>query len=105
MRRRLGEQKPFLRYQAGFCFLFVNDGVFKQNVTNVLGSDFVPHLWAFIDADAHPSGVPESLVDGTNLYIMFTSSPKRARWKPLMKCTDCAVIVMNTWSVDEIRQA
>jgi hypothetical protein len=105
MRRRLGEQKPFLWYQAGLCYIFVKDGVFKENAANVLGSDFAPFLWAFIDADARPSGVPESLVDHTNLYIMFTSYPKRDRWKPLMKCTNCAEIVMNTWSVDEIRQA
>ncbi len=29
MRRRLGEQKPFIWYQGSNCILFVEDGVFK----------------------------------------------------------------------------
>ena len=55
--------------------------------------------------DARSTGVPEELVYDTNLYIVFTSSPKRDRWKPLKKCTTCAVIVMNTWLLEEIRLA
>lgn len=31
--------------------------------------------------------------------------PERARWKTLTKCTLRAVIIMNTWSLGEIRQA
>jgi hypothetical protein len=56
--------------------------VFQQNVKSVSADDFAPFLWAFIDADACSTGVPEELVYDTNLYIMFTTSPKRDRWKP-----------------------
>jgi hypothetical protein len=79
--------------------------VFQQDVESVCVDDFALFLWAFIDADGLSTGIPEKLVYETNLYIMFTSSPKRDRWKPLTKCTDCVEIIMNTWSVEEIRQA
>jgi hypothetical protein len=76
--------------------------VFQQDVERVSAGDFAPFLWAFIDADARPTGVLERLVGNTNLYIMFTTSPKRQRWKTLSNCTKCAVIIMNPWSLEEI---
>ncbi|KAF8503491.1 hypothetical protein F5888DRAFT_1887108 [Russula emetica] len=48
VRRRLGEQKPFLWYRAGFCFLFVKEGVFRQDVESVSADGFAPFLWAFV---------------------------------------------------------
>jgi len=105
IRRRLGEQKPFLWYLGGYCYLYVEDGVFEQPVERVRPRVFAPYLWAFVDADARPTGIPEHLVYHTNLYIMFTTSPNRDRWKRLAKYTSCMVIIMNTWSLEEIRQA
>jgi hypothetical protein len=105
VRRRLGEQKPFLWYLDGVCFLFVEDGVFQQDVNSVSANDFAPFLWAIIDADGHLPGVHEKLLCDTNLYIIFTTSPKRDRWKPLTKYTNCAVIIMNPWFLEEIRLA
>jgi hypothetical protein len=105
VRRRLGEQKPFLWYLDGVCFLFVEDGVFQQDVNSVSAFDFEPFLWAFLDADTR-SAIPEKLAGfRTNLYIIFTTSPKRDRWKPLTKYTNCAVIIMNPWFLEEIRLA
>ncbi|KAF8506809.1 hypothetical protein F5888DRAFT_37159 [Russula emetica] len=107
VRRRLGERKPFLWLRGSFCFLFVEDGVFERLVDHVSGGDFVPFLWAFVDADGRP-GIPDELVHETNLYIIFTTSPNRERWKrwkPLRKKTNCAVIIMNTWSLEEIHLA
>jgi RHS (Retrotransposon Hot Spot) family protein len=86
--------------------LFVKEGVFQQDVESVSADGFAPFLWAFVDADARPDGVPKKLFDlHTNLYIMFTTSPKRERWKALMMCTICAEIIMNTWSLEEMRMA
>ena len=76
--------------------------VFQQNVMSVSADDFAPFLCAFIDADARSTSVPEKLVYDTNLYIMYTTSPERDRWKSLTKCTKCAVIIMNTWFLEEI---
>ena len=58
VRRRLGEQEPFLWYQDGNCFLFIKDGVYQQSFENVNASDFMPFLWAFFDADGRESGIP-----------------------------------------------
>jgi hypothetical protein len=88
------------------CFLFVKDGVFKRRVGDVSADNFAPFLWAFIDTDGSPSGVPETLGGhDTNLYIIFITYPKRQGWKTLTKCTSCVEIIMNTWSLEEIRQA
>jgi hypothetical protein len=56
VRRRLGEQKPFLWYRGGVCFLFAEDGVLEQD-------DSVVFLWAIIDADASSTGIPEKLIE------------------------------------------
>jgi len=97
VRRCLGEQtrNPFLLYKNGNCFLFVEDGVFQQDVKNISAWDFAPFLRTFIDADECPTGIPERLAGNTNLYIMFTTSPGRQRWKPLTKGSTCAEIVMS----------
>ena len=50
--------------------------MFQQNVEDVYAGDFVPFLWAFIDADAR-STVPEKLAGfHTNRYII--SPPLRS---------------------------
>jgi hypothetical protein len=80
--------------------------VFQRNLENISARKFAPYLWAFIDADGNPSGVPEKLGGfNTNLYVIFPTSPKRERWKTLTKCTECGEIIMNTWFLEEIRQA
>jgi hypothetical protein len=80
--------------------------VFKQGVESVSAEDFAPYLWAFVDADARPTGVPEKLGgSNTSPYIMFTTFPKRERWKTLTKCTECAEIIMDTWFLGETRLA
>jgi len=79
--------------------------VFKLPVESVYGGEFAPFLWAFIEAD-EDSGVPKSLVcNGTNLYIIFPTSPKRPRWKLLTQLTAFAEIIMNPWSLEEMHQA
>ena len=60
------------------------------------------HSFGLSSICACPTGVPERLDgDTTNLYIMFTTSPERQRWKSLTKTTSCAEIIMNTWFLEE----
>jgi len=107
VRRSLGDRRPFLWYRNGICFVFVEDGVYQQHVAEKFSAnDFVPLLWTFVDADACPAGVPEKLAGSdANLFIMFTTAPKRERWKTLMKCKSCMVIIMNPWFWGEMEQA
>jgi hypothetical protein len=37
--------------------------VFQQDVESVSASDFTLFLWAFIDADARSTGIPEKLIE------------------------------------------
>jgi hypothetical protein len=79
--------------------------VYQKPVVDVRGRHFMPFLWAFVDSDEHTSGVPETLGGhSTNLYIIFTTFPKRQQWKCLEKCTASAQIVMNPWSLEEMHQ-
>jgi len=48
-----------------------------DKMSSVSARDFAPFLWAFIDTDARPTGVPENFLSKTNLCIMFITSPKR----------------------------
>ena len=102
VRRRLGEQKPFLLFRGNMCFLFVKEGVYEKKLEDVDASRFAPFLWAFIDADSHSAGIPAVLIDDTNLYIMFTTSPESMRWKTLSRSTALIVVVMNSWFPREI---
>ena len=78
--------------------------MYTQGLASVVLELFVQTLWTFVDADGSPLGVPERLL-GPNVFIMFTTTPKEERWKTLSKTTACSVIVMNTWSQEEIRRA
>jgi hypothetical protein len=105
-RRRLGEEKPFMWYRERVCYIFVKDGVFTLPVNGILGSQFKPFLWTFIEADEHSTGVPDGFISNyTNLYMIFPTFPEELRWKPLTKCTSVARIIMNPWSLEEMHQA
>jgi len=61
---------------------------------------------AFVDVDDRNSGIPETLIGHkTKLFIVFVTSPMRQRWKRLSKCMNHVVIIMNPWSLEEMRQA
>ncbi len=80
--------------------------MFKLRVEDVNTDAFAPFLWAFIDADERKFGVPERLAGhDTKLYIIFVTYPERQRWSCLESCTSNVEIVMNPWSLEEIRQA
>ena len=105
VRRRLGEARPFLWYIAKEWHLFVEAGVFR--FPGPLEPElFAPFMWAFVDADDSPTQFPEEIsVSYTQLFTIFTTSPKRERWKPLMKNKWGIRLIMNPWSWDEICQA
>ncbi len=80
--------------------------MYQLCVEDVSADKFVPFLWAFVHADDQEFGIPGSLASrNTKLYIILITSPKRQWWKRLEKCTDDFVIVMNPWTLEEMRQA
>ena len=49
----LVKKKPFLLVFKWPCFLFIKDGVFKQDVERVGAHEFMPFLRAFIEVDSN----------------------------------------------------
>ena len=101
LRRRLGEQKPVILYYADRCFLLVADGVYEKP-EKILPNVFKRIVWTLVDS----LGVfPNYLVEqGTRLFVIFTTSPNRIRWKDLNKSTYRTVCIMNSWSREEMDQ-
>ena len=106
VRRCLGEARPFLWYIAKEWHLFVEAGVFTFP-GRLHPQLFSPFMWAFVDADDSPTHFPDEIsVSYTQLFTIFTTSPKRERWKPLMMKNKWGIrLIMNPWSWDEICQA
>jgi hypothetical protein len=97
---------PFIWYRSNRCFLFVEEGVFVKNLQDVDVSSFAPFLWAFVDADNSPSGVPPLFADSASkLFTIFVSFPRKGRWMPLENTTETVVVYMRPWTEDEIVQA
>ena len=105
VRRRLGEAKPFLWYFAARWYLFVQDGVFEY--PGLLNSTlFARYIWAFVDGDESPSGVPPGLTAvESKLFTIFTSFPSEDRWKPVTKNTYPITLIMNPWTWEEMTKA
>ena len=65
-------------WRPGVRFLFVKDGVFQKDVESVSAGNFAPFLWAFIDADPRPTGVPEKLACHTTTLFIYVHHLSRA---------------------------
>ena len=64
VRRRLGEAKPFLWHFSKQWYLLVEDGVFQVPTGCLDPTLFARCIWAFVDVDHSPSGVPSDLTMG-----------------------------------------
>jgi hypothetical protein len=106
IRRRLSEKKPFIWYDsAGYCVLFVEEGVFSQKLQDIVISPFVPYMWTFV-VDNYQSGIPPLLTRrDTSLFNIYTTSVPSNIWKRMRKTTYCAVAIMNPWTREEMAKA
>jgi len=106
IRRRLGEKKPFVWFDGGNCYLFVEEGVFSQKLEDIAISPFVPYMWTFVDVVCYQSGIPTLLTrrDTSHFNIYTTPVPSNI-WKHMRKTTYCAVAIMNPWTREEIAKA
>ncbi|PPQ84738.1 LOW QUALITY PROTEIN: hypothetical protein CVT26_014748 [Gymnopilus dilepis] len=129
-----GEGKPILWHlptessghhpvMGGALFLFVAEGVFRVPA-EFCCVDFCRRVWTLVDADATPalallgptssnamamarSGLPVSLdlvLHGSNLEMIYVSSPQGARWRRLDETTSPTVCLMEAWTREEMRQ-
>ena len=113
-------------------FLFVAEGVFRVPA-EFCCVDFCRRVWTLVDADAgapgadgdelegesdgdgdgtHRGSAPDSglpvpvdlVLHGSNLEVIYVSSPQRARWKRLRKTTSPTVCLMEVWTREEMWQ-
>ena len=99
------QKKPVIIYWRGTCWLFVQEGVFKQP------PDFEPTyyqivIWTLVDSTDAPSGPPMGLVArGTQHFILYSTSPTPSRWGKIHQTMFLTVCVMNPWTKAEIDKA
>ena len=66
---------------------------------------FEQFIWTLVDCD-EAQGVPESLVPhGTQLFVIFSTTPSRDRWSRLHKTVRPITAIMNPWKRKEILRA
>ncbi|KAF8350326.1 hypothetical protein F5887DRAFT_944842 [Amanita rubescens] len=100
------QKKPVILYSNGTCWLFVEEGVFKQP-TNFEPSYYKTVIWTLLDsADAPPTGPPMGLIThGTQHFVLYTTSPTPSRWAKIHQSMHRTVCVMNPWTKAEIHRA
>lgn len=106
LRRRLAEKKPTIWYYTnGSSYLFLAGRVY-QLPPGFYYNSFKRGVWALVDADTSSGGAPCALTRiGVLLFLVYASSPDKARWKSFTKTRMTAQIIMNPWSKEEIHQA
>ena len=104
IRRRLGEAKPFIWYYDSHWYLFVEGGVF--HIPCLLPSLFRPYIWTFIDANNIEDGFLVRYAQRkSKLFILFTTSPDKKHWSPLLPNSNPETLIMNPWTWDEMEKA
>ncbi|PPQ84750.1 LOW QUALITY PROTEIN: hypothetical protein CVT26_014689 [Gymnopilus dilepis] len=120
-----GEGKPILWHlptessghhpvMGGALFLFVAEGVFRVSA-EFCCVDFCRRVWTLVagpnEFERHGDGPSPSLpvsldlvLHGSNLEMIYVSSPQGARWRRLEKTTSPTVCLMEAWTREEMRQ-
>ncbi|KAF8310229.1 hypothetical protein F5887DRAFT_1067704 [Amanita rubescens] len=105
LRRRLAERKAVIWYREGSCLLFVEEGVYRSP-HNFSPSFFHKFVWTVVDSDESKEGIQSNLVPhGTRLFMIYSTSPSKERWKRLHKTVSVMNIIMNPWTRTEISYA
>jgi len=102
--RCLGDKQPIIWYQSGNYYYLSENGVTIIDAT--LHQSDVKYTWCFVDAVSAPSGLPDTMyIEASQLFPIYVTSPKGARWKGLSQGRIPAVFIMNPWTLAEIEKA
>jgi hypothetical protein len=59
-----------------------------------------------VDSDQSSEGAPPHLLcPGTRLYVIYVTSPRKARWERMNKTVRDVRVIMNPWTKKEINIA
>ncbi|EDR03255.1 uncharacterized protein LACBIDRAFT_307487 [Laccaria bicolor S238N-H82] len=106
LRRCFAERRPVIWYFKQRCHLFVEEGVYEMP-NDFQRAELKSFIWTFVDSDEDSVGIPDYLVPrGTPLFVIFSTSPRRARWSRLHKTVMAPLVaIMNPWKRKEILRA
>ncbi|KAI0280169.1 hypothetical protein BGY98DRAFT_964997 [Russula aff. rugulosa BPL654] len=106
LRRSLSERRPTIFRYRNEPYIFVEDGVFYMRDRFQL-AQYKSVVWALVDADESPNGVPEEFVGrNTSFYVIFPTSLATENWSRIeTTSTSNVVIIMEPWSRGEIHRA
>ncbi len=100
--RRLVDRKSVIWYRNQACYLFSKEGVFRSP-TDFPSTGFRFFVWTLVDSDQSSEGAPPHLLSpGTRLYVIYVTSPRRARWARMNKTVRDVRLIMNPWTKREI---
>ena len=94
------KKKPVILYLNGTCWLFVEEGVFKQP-TDFYSGYYKIVIWTLVDSvDGDDWGPPRRLIShGTRHFVLYTTL---LGWDKIHQSMRRAVCVMNPWTKAEI---
>jgi hypothetical protein len=103
--RRLAEKRPLIWLYKEVYYLFLTEGVYELP-ERFQRAYFRSIVWALIDSEESPSGVPQGLASlGTRVFTIYATSPASEQWKRLHKSLNEKVVIMNPWTREEIHRA
>lgn len=107
IRRYLAEKKPFIWYGKGFCYIFVDEGVFEApDPEHYYPTYFPTFVRTLVDADESAAATPQTLAGSVAMrhFLIYITDPRKERWqwKRLQKTTVTMRFIMNPWKRKEI---
>ena len=100
------QKKPVILYSHGTCWLFVDEGVFKQP-NNFLSTYYRIVIWTLVDSMDVSLSVPGIGLTayGTQHFILYTTFPDLSSWDKVHQSMFRGICVMNPWTKAEIHKA
>ncbi|KAL6300213.1 hypothetical protein BKA93DRAFT_752871 [Sparassis latifolia] len=103
--RRLAGRKATILHRGRENILFVQEGVYEFCDTKFYRY-FDADVWALVDSDIAPDGLPRSLVRReAALFVVFATFPSEQRWECVLESASQILVTMNPWTRWEIHQA
>jgi hypothetical protein len=100
--RCLAARRSVIWHRGPKTYYFTDTGV---QVVDMQDIEPPPGTWCFVDS-AHATEVPTLVCDGDEeLFPIYVTSPKESRWSKLHQLRLPHMIIMNPWTLAELRKA
>lgn len=103
LRHCVGEKQPVIWYTGGKFYLFSDKGV--ERFEDPMTGRHPPYTWCFVDsryADRLPAMIYDRI---SRLFPVYVTSPKEERWEKLHQLRLPQLVIMNPWTLAELKKA